>query len=247
MLEKWGPRCAYCGKTDTPLEIEHIYPKSQGGSDRVSNLTVACSKCNQLKSNQDVKEFLSGKPELLKRILTQAISPLKDAAAVNSTRWKLFNTLKTTGLVVTTGSGGQTKFNRRKQKLPKAHCIDAACVGEVNKLEFKTTQALAAICKGQGGRQKAAVNKYGYPIRYNPLKPIKGWNSGDLALNIETGEVGRVNPRSKSNSFNFTVPGQKAKSVHLSKLKVVHKKDGYTYTFCPQLSMKSGVRSQESE
>ncbi|NEP90644.1 MAG: hypothetical protein F6K18_29625 [Okeania sp. SIO2C2] len=43
------------------------------------------------------------------------------------------------------------------------------------------------------------------------------------ALNIETGEVGRVNPRSKSNSFNFTVPGQKAKSVNMSKLKVVHK------------------------
>ncbi|GGA37489.1 hypothetical protein CYANOKiyG1_55520 [Okeania sp. KiyG1] len=49
------------------------------------------------------------------------------------------------------------------------------------------------------------------------------------ALNIETGEVGRVNPRSKSNSFNFTVPGQKAKSVNMSKLKVVHKKDGYIY------------------
>ncbi|NES70220.1 MAG: HNH endonuclease, partial [Okeania sp. SIO2D1] len=219
------------------LEVEHIHPKSKGGSDRVSNLTVACTKCNQAKTNQDVKEFLSGKPELLQRILTQARLPLKDAAAVNSCRWKLFNTLKSTGLTIITSSGGQTKFNRRKQKLPKAHCIDAACVGEVNQLDFKTTQALAAICKGQGGRQKAAVNKYGYPIRYNPLKPIKGWNSGDLALNIETGEVGRVNPRSKSNSFNFTVPGQKAKSVHVSKLKVVHKKDGYTYTFCPQLSI----------
>ncbi|WP_287517670.1 hypothetical protein [Okeania sp. SIO2C2] len=43
------------------------------------------------------------------------------------------------------------------------------------------------------------------------------------ALNIETGEVGRVNPRSKLNSFNFTVPEQKAKSVHVSKLKVIHK------------------------
>ncbi|WP_293133296.1 hypothetical protein [Okeania sp. SIO3I5] len=108
----------------------------------------------------------------------------------------MFNTLKTTRLRVITSTGGQTKFNRRKQKLPSSHCIDAACVGEVNKLEFKTTQALVAICKGQGGRQKAAVNKYGYPIRYNPLKPIKGWNSGDLGLNMETGEVGRVNPRS---------------------------------------------------
>ncbi|GGA40267.1 hypothetical protein CYANOKiyG1_58460 [Okeania sp. KiyG1] len=102
LLKKWGPRCAYCGQTNTPLEVEHIYPKSKGGSDRVSNLTVACTKCNHIKSNQDVKDFLSGKPELLKRILTQARRPLKDAAAVNSTRWKLFNTLKTTGLTVIT-------------------------------------------------------------------------------------------------------------------------------------------------
>jgi hypothetical protein len=35
---------------------------------------------------------------VLKRILAQAKAPLKDAAAVNSTRWKLFNALKATGL-----------------------------------------------------------------------------------------------------------------------------------------------------
>jgi 5-methylcytosine-specific restriction endonuclease McrA len=41
LLEKWQRRCAYCGKTDVPLEIEHIIPKSRGGSNRVSNLTLA--------------------------------------------------------------------------------------------------------------------------------------------------------------------------------------------------------------
>ncbi|MGD1717605.1 HNH endonuclease [Hydrocoleum sp. CS-953] len=75
MLDKWGRQCAYCGQKNTPLEIEHIHPISKGGLDRVSNLTVACTKCNQLKSNRDVKEFLSGKPELLKRIETQAKLP----------------------------------------------------------------------------------------------------------------------------------------------------------------------------
>lgn len=29
LLEKWQRKCAYCGKTDTPLEIEHITPKSR--------------------------------------------------------------------------------------------------------------------------------------------------------------------------------------------------------------------------
>ncbi len=244
LLEKWDRKCAYCGAENTPLEVEHIHPKSKGGSNKVSNLCVACHKCNQKKGNQEIKDFLSGKPDLLKRVLSQSKKPLKDAAAVNTTRWKLYNELKLIGLPVEVSSGGLTKFNRCRQNLPKTHCIDAACVGVLGQLVFKSKQALSAICTGLGGRQKAAVNKYGYPIRYNPLKPIKGWSSGDLALNIETGLVGRVNPRSKSNSFNFTVPGQKAKSVHVKKLKPVHRKDGYTYTFCPQLSMN--VEKNES-
>ncbi|RZN14766.1 MAG: hypothetical protein EF812_04700 [Methanosarcinales archaeon] len=29
-------------KTDVPLEVEHIIPKSRGGTDRVSNLAISC-------------------------------------------------------------------------------------------------------------------------------------------------------------------------------------------------------------
>lgn len=74
------------------------------------------------------------------------------------------------------------------------------------------------------------------PIRHNPLRPIKGWLSGDIAKRLDTGEFGRVNPRSKSNSFNFTPLGGKAVNVHMNKLKRVHRKDGYTYTFAGGLS-----------
>ncbi len=119
LLEKWNRTCAYCGAKDTPLQVEHIVPSSKGGSNRVSNLALACVPCNQAKSNQDLRDFLSGKPDLQERILTQAKKPLKDAAAVNTTRWKLFNTLKETGLPVTTGTGGKTKFNRTQQKLDR--------------------------------------------------------------------------------------------------------------------------------
>lgn len=41
LLEKWNRQCAYCGAKDTPLEVEHIVPRSKGGSNRVSNLTIA--------------------------------------------------------------------------------------------------------------------------------------------------------------------------------------------------------------
>ncbi|PCI27487.1 MAG: hypothetical protein COB67_08445, partial [SAR324 cluster bacterium] len=47
LLEKWNRTCVYCGAQNVPLEIEHIIPKSKGGSNRVSNLTLACVSCNQ--------------------------------------------------------------------------------------------------------------------------------------------------------------------------------------------------------
>ncbi|MCP4345978.1 MAG: HNH endonuclease, partial [Desulfobacterales bacterium] len=202
LLEKWGRKCAYCGKVNLPLEIEHIIPKSKGGSDRVSNLTLACVKCNQRKGNKNIEDFLKRKPELLKKILVQAGTPLKDAAAVNSTRWALYNRLKVFGLPVETGSGGLTKFNRTQRGLPKSHWADAACVGkstpEILKTDVKPLQIRA---KGQGGRQKAVLNRHGQPKQHRPLKPIFGWRSGDIA---EFGGMSvRVTPRT-TGSFELT-------------------------------------------
>ncbi len=39
LLEKFGRKCVYCGEEDIPLQVEHIIPKTRGGSNRVSNLT----------------------------------------------------------------------------------------------------------------------------------------------------------------------------------------------------------------
>ncbi|MFQ6119085.1 MAG: RRXRR domain-containing protein [Methanosarcinales archaeon] len=44
LLTRYGHKCVYCkGKSgDKILEIEHVIPKSRGGTDRVSNLVIAC-------------------------------------------------------------------------------------------------------------------------------------------------------------------------------------------------------------
>lgn len=76
LLEKWERKCAYCGVENVPLEVEHIHPKSEGGTNRVSNLTIACHECNQVKGNRDIKYFLAKKPDTLSRILRQAKLPL---------------------------------------------------------------------------------------------------------------------------------------------------------------------------
>src|SRR5690606_23696761 len=113
LLEKWGRKCAYCGKTDVPLEIEHIIPKSRGGSNRVSNLTLSCKLCNQKKGTMTAAEF--GFPEGR----AQAKKALRDAAMINATRWALFNKLKKIGLPVECGTGARTKEQRIEHGLPK--------------------------------------------------------------------------------------------------------------------------------
>ena len=127
LLLKFGHLCAY-RRSNSPcdmwLEVEHIIPRSRGGSNRVSNLTIACHKHNQEKGNLTAAEY--GFPE----VEAQARLPLKDAATVNATRWALLNRVKSFNLPVETGSGGLTKFNRTRRGLPKGHWIDAACVGQ---------------------------------------------------------------------------------------------------------------------
>jgi 5-methylcytosine-specific restriction endonuclease McrA len=52
LLEKFWRKCCYCGKENVPLEVEHIIPKSRGGTDRVDNLCLACHDCNQRKGSK---------------------------------------------------------------------------------------------------------------------------------------------------------------------------------------------------
>ena len=65
VLLKWNHQCAYCDARDVPLELDHVQPRSKHGSNRVSNLTLACTSCNQRKGNRDVREFLQDDPARL--------------------------------------------------------------------------------------------------------------------------------------------------------------------------------------
>ncbi|PCI27720.1 MAG: HNH endonuclease, partial [SAR324 cluster bacterium] len=237
LLEKWNRTCVYCGAQNVPLEIEHIIPKSKGGSNRISNLTLACVPCNQKKGNQPVEEFLRGKPELLKRIKARAKAPLKDAAAVNATRWALFNRLKATGLPVEVGSGGLTNFNRTQQALEKSHWLDAACVGRSTPETLKTDQVhpLQIKAMGHGSRQMCRVNQFGFPrTSAKALKIVKGFQTGDMVKAIVTkGKkvgtyVGRVAVRS-SGSFNIKTDSSTTQGISWRYCSKVHALDGYLY------------------
>jgi 5-methylcytosine-specific restriction enzyme A len=49
-----GYRCLECGATnhETSLEVDHIIPVAQGGTDELDNLQTLCRTCNQAKGNR---------------------------------------------------------------------------------------------------------------------------------------------------------------------------------------------------
>ena len=238
LLEKWGRECVYCGTENVPLEVEHIQPKSKGGSNRVSNLTLACHDCNQRKGNLPIATFLAQEPERLRRIQAQAKAPLKDAAAVNSTRWALFQRLKGTNLPVEVASGGRTKWNRSRQRYPKAHWIDAACVGVSGEAVTCDSEQVPLQMKamGHGERQRARLSAHGFPIGHKAVsKSAYGFQTGDLVkAHIPKGKFqgthcGRVAIRSRP-SFALSTPKKtKPFDVHPKYLVIVHRSDGYVY------------------
>ena len=108
LLEKWKRKCAYCDKKGVPLQIEHIHPKSKGGSDRISNLALACKDCNINKGDRNIRSFLAHDQKRLARILAQAKRPLKDAALVNGICNVIAEALKLLGLPISFYTGGRT-------------------------------------------------------------------------------------------------------------------------------------------
>lgn len=111
LLEKYKYKCVYCNKDKCKLQIEHVVPKSKAGSDRISNLVLACDKCNSIKNNRPIREFLSIKPELLKKILSILKKPLKSAGKMNHIKSVLYKRLLNLGLPIEIGTGAQTKYN----------------------------------------------------------------------------------------------------------------------------------------
>ncbi len=59
VLKESDGRCALCGitKNDSPLDVDHIIPRSRGGSNNKENLQVLCSKCNRTKKDKDETDF----------------------------------------------------------------------------------------------------------------------------------------------------------------------------------------------
>lgn len=236
LLEKWGRKCAYCGKENVPLEVEHIIPKSRGGTNRISNLTIACHECNQKKGNMTAEEFGYSEIQAL------AKEPLKDAAMLNATRWRTYNLLREI-YPVECGTGALTKKNRLGRGLPKEHYYDACCVGTSTPetLIFKTEYVIEFHACGRGTRQRTLLDKFGFPRGYLPKQKIfYGFQNGDyVKAEIPKGKYkgvhyGYVFVRT---SGYFDIRGSKGKTMA----------QGILHRYCRLLQRYSGYKIEKKK
>jgi 5-methylcytosine-specific restriction endonuclease McrA len=235
LLEKWGRKCMYCQAENKPLQIEHIVARANAGSNRASNLGLACDPCNQRKGKLLIEVFLKKKPELLKQILAKAKSSLRDSAAVNATRNALFSELLKFGLPVEAGTGGQTKFNRRTHDLPKTHALDAVCVGEISGVHGWEKPTLTIKAMGRGDYQRTRICASGFPRGYlTRQKRHYGFQTGDMVnATVTKGKKigvyhGRVAVRA-TGSFNIQLSAGVVQGIRYKHFQLVQRADGYGY------------------
>ncbi len=232
LLLKWGYHCAYCGNEGARWEVDHIVPRRRGGSDRISNLALSCHECNQEKGDRTAAEY--GHPD----VQAEAKKPLKDAAAVNSIRWALYERLKPTGLPIETGTGGRTKWNRTQRQIPKTHWLDAACVGASTPAELRWEQVRPLLIRATGRqcRQMQNVDEHGFPTGSpKAATRVMGFRTGDIVRAVvppgraaEGTHVGRVLVRA-SKQFDIRTATRRVPNVHAKYCQAVHRADGYAY------------------
>jgi 5-methylcytosine-specific restriction endonuclease McrA len=230
LLIKYEYRCAYCGNRSTAFEIDHIRPRSRGGSNRVSNLCVACHACNQAKGERTAAEW--GHPE----VEAGARVPLKDAAAVNATRFKLVEALRVFGLPIGTWTGGRTRWNRARFLLEKTHALDALCVGEVAGVWVGKIKTLRISAMGRGDHCRTNWTKEGFPRGYKMRhKQVRGFKTGDrvravVPATFKTAgiHVGRVQVR-QSGSFDIETREREIAGVNAKYCQLLQKGDRYHY------------------
>lgn len=215
VLTKWKRTCCYCGATGISLQLEHIIPRSRGGSDRVSNLALACQPCNQKKGERTAAEF--GFPHLQ----AQAKLPLKDAAHVSSLKTAVITSLRAQfgHEQVSITFGYETKYKRiQVLQLPKSHTNDALAVArEIGETAKPLHVVYHHRCIGRGNYQQFNGKHSEHKV-WAPRK-VRGFKLYEM---VEAkGQVGYIAGRREKGAFVLkeVASGKKLLEVSPSKLR----------------------------
>jgi hypothetical protein len=208
--------CQYCGVVmPSDLEVDHIVPRSRGGSNRPSNLVVACHDCNATKGNQTALEF--GYPEVARR----ARRPLWAAAHTQAGKTATREALSEIAPVETT-YGYITKLDRESMGLPKTHYYDAVVIASggqpVEALD--SYEAMRAVARGAYRQRKGDRS---HLVASLP-REVFGFRQWDKVA-LPDGHVGFVKGRRSSGYFAISdLEGNLiAPSINCKKLRLVER------------------------
>ena len=228
-------KCVYCGAKAT--EIDHVVPRSKGGTNSVYNLVASCRACNQMKSNLSLKDF----GELMNKDYSH-LEPKKlpkNAAIVQLARNYMVQEITKLVSNTTSYDAWMTKYNRDNLGLSKEHYYDALSVGEVPpKFNFLTDKILQIFAQGRGARQMCRMDRYGFPrTSAKASKTVYGFQTGDMVKAVvpsglkKAGEyLGKVVVRS-SGSFSIKVNKKTTQGIGHQYCHIVQKCDGYSYNY----------------
>jgi len=107
--------CQYCkGKSkDKILQVHHIIPRSQGGTDNPENLLTLCLTCHDKHHNGEIK------------LKAKRSRQFKPETFMSIIRWRIVAEAKKLGLPINITYGYITKSNRIRLNLSKSHINDA--------------------------------------------------------------------------------------------------------------------------
>lgn len=167
-------QCQCCnGKSKNKvLNVHHIESRKTGG-DSPSNLVTLCESCHKAYHRSEIE---------LK--LKRSFASLRDAAAMNITRWAVYNRLKAElDVLVNLTYGYKTKYVRIHAGLEKSHAVDARCIsGNAQAMPADRIFILKQLRRHNRKVMKSNLLKGGRWKRNQAPRDIKGFRLFDTVL-----------------------------------------------------------------
>ena len=181
-----GYTCQCCGRTikdGAILHVHHVKYRSQGGTNRMSNLATVCEKCHTPKNHKPGGKLYNWKPKL---------PSFKGATYMTAIRWKLYNEVKALfpDINVHVTYGAETKERRRIFDIAKSHVNDAFVMGQ-----FHPKHRSKPVCYKKKRRNNRCLEKF-YDAKYIDSRDGKK-RSGQELFN------GRISRNHKKDSENL--------------------------------------------
>jgi hypothetical protein len=208
--------CQYCGVVHpSDLEVDHIVPRSRGGSNRPDNLVAACHSCNAEKGNRTALEY--GHPKVAKR----AKRPLRSAAHTQAGKTATLEALAEIA-PVETAYGYVTKLDREAMGLPKTHYFDAVAIASAGEpiTALPDYEAMRAVARG-AYRQRKGIRSHLVASLPGEVFGYRQWDR----VSLPDGREGFVKGRRSSGYFAVSELGGNllAPSVNYKKLRLVER------------------------